>query len=291
MLLCLWTIYYSVCFFPICFLFPFSADRSLHPFNHFSYLFIQLCLPPSQYQVRSRQQFWKSFKNPRLENLNRHCNLWPIGRQLKAFGLKQNLWRGCCRTRWVSTISSRYLLKAGPSAKLIIVRAVLFLNFHVPFSYRYEQYCTLMDEISESLRELSVFRFFVWGSQAMKTICKYNTASLWKKTSEKDQTEEEDKCRNEQEIVQDPWLIRRLDLRWKHCPSLYSPPRREWPPPSGFLVRIEQIKDSGILLRDCSMPVVTSLPAKFHLYGLDYSRCMISGPFTLVWALRIWLQF
>lgn len=130
-----------------------------------------------------------------------------------------------------------------------------------------------MDEVLITLEKISTSVSYAWPFQTTNIICKKSTDSLSKMTSEKGRTEEQDKGRDDTEIVgvlmtdkadamyvenSTAINVRVVDLNNYHRAALF--------------VIIEKVENSNIPLHDVSLSHVTSLRASLRRYDFNYFR-------------------
>lgn len=80
----------------------------------------------------------------------------------------------------------------------------------------YDLHYPSCNEILETLRDVSKYFFYVWGSQAIKTIVKKRTDYSSKKISEKERTERKDKSEFDMETVEVPVTDKADEIFYKN---------------------------------------------------------------------------
>lgn len=77
-------------------------------------------------------------------------------------------------------------LNSGLGSSSIVIKAVVVRmdSFHI--SYRYEFYCTLVQEVRETLGDMSRYGFYIWDSRAMKAVRTKNIEFSSKKKPDED---------------------------------------------------------------------------------------------------------
>lgn len=133
-------------------------------------------------------------------------------------------------------------------------------------------------KFSKTLRDCSIYDFYVWDCQTMPGIGKRSTQCALSEISEKDQTKEDYKGGDVEEIVEALMIdiadaifvdngtagsICVLKMSDQHHPDLF--------------VRFQNIEDIDVPLRKVTQSNWTSLRESFCLYGLDYPCGKLSG--------------
>lgn len=140
-------------------------------------------------------------------------------------------------------------------------------------SYPYESHRTLMEEVPGTLWQLSKYGFCIQDSQAINVISNGSNESSPQNTSDQDLKETKSRCGDDILIMKATVTERANDMSVETgttANTILSNVSDDHQ--TDLFVRVEQINDQRISLRDGSISHMTSLRALFYMYGFDYSR-------------------